>query len=131
MKHNTTVYVAGILMVISLSKVAAQEGAYPIASWSRTTALDETKGTTKEKGQALFNNWCSACHSPDVSNAPGTRSLQVKYQGALPAALEDREDLTTDFVKFFVRDGIATMPFFRPTEISDTELEALAAYLAD
>jgi len=131
MKPHAPSYVVGILLIIALSTAAAQEIAYPIASWSRTAALDETKGDATAKGQALFNNWCSACHSRDVRNAPGTRSLQVKYEGALPAALEDREDLTADFVKFFVRDGIATMPFFRPTEISDSELETLAAYLAD
>jgi mono/diheme cytochrome c family protein len=29
-----------------------------------------------------------------------------------------------------VRNGVYVMPFFRKTEISDAELEALAAYLS-
>ena len=77
----------------------------------------------------MFNNWCSACHSRGPLNAPGTTSLQNKYQGALPAALEDRTDLTAEVITLYVRNGIATMPFFRKTEISAADLEALARYL--
>jgi (+)-pinoresinol hydroxylase len=32
-------------------------------------------------------------------------------------------------VKLFVRQGITIMPFFRKTEISDAQLDAIAAYL--
>ena len=82
-----------------------------------------------ERGAAVFNNWCSACHSHGPQNAPGTSSLQFKYQGSLPAALEDRTDLTADQVKFYVRNGVAMMAPFRKTEVGDGDLEALAAYL--
>ncbi|HEY8519317.1 MAG TPA: cytochrome c [Gammaproteobacteria bacterium] len=108
---------------------SAQDAPRPIAAWSRTTAADETAGTLVERGAAVFNNWCSACHSRDTRNAPGTTSLQHKYQGAVPAALEDRTDLTPEAVRAFVRNGVATMPFFRKTEIDDADLDALVAYL--
>jgi mono/diheme cytochrome c family protein len=107
----------------------AQDAPAPIAAWSRTTAGAEDRGTEVERGAAVFNNWCSACHARGPANAPGTTSLQFKYQGALPAALEDRKDLTEDLVKFFVRNGVATMPQFRKTEVGDADLAALAAYL--
>ena len=90
----------------------------------RLAALELT-----ERGAAVFNNWCSACHSRGPMNAPGTTSLQNKYQGSVPAALEDRKDLTVELVKLFVRNGVATMPQFRKTEVSDADLEALTAYL--
>lgn len=108
----------------------AQDNAIP--SWSRTRAMPEHSGSVAERGAAVFNNWCSACHGHDTArnNAPGTKSLQYKYHGELPAALQDRKDLTVEFVKYTVRHGVATMPFFRPTEISDENLNALAAYLA-
>jgi hypothetical protein len=32
-------------------------------------------------------------------------------------------------VALFVRRGVATMPFYRKTEVSDADLAALAAYL--
>jgi hypothetical protein len=65
-----------------------------------------------------------------VVQAPGTTSLELKYQGTVPAALEDRRDLTPELVKLFVRNGVATMAPFRKTEVSDADLEALAAYLS-
>jgi len=108
----------------------AQQASYPAPSWSRTKAADQKGGSPVERGAAVFNNWCSVCHSKDIKNAPGTQSLQYKYQGKLPAALEDRRDLTANSIKFFVRKGVATMPFFRKTEIGDADLDALAAYLS-
>jgi mono/diheme cytochrome c family protein len=108
----------------------AQQASYPAPSWSRTKAAGQKGGSPVERGAAVFNNWCSVCHSKDIKNAPGTQSLQYKYQGKLPAALEDRRDLTANSIKLFVRKGVATMPFFRKTEIGDADLDALAAYLS-
>lgn len=119
----------GLVVVLVVGAAAAQEAPYPIAAWSRTKAAVETEGSPAERGAAVFNNWCSACHSRGPQNAPGTASLQAKYQGAVPAALEDRRDLTPDLVKFFVRNGVAMMAPLRKTEVSDADLEALAAYL--
>ena len=119
----------GLVVVLIAGAAAAQEAPFPIAAWSRTKAAVETEGTPLERGAAVFNNWCSACHSRGPQNAPGTTSLQAKYQGSVPAALEDRRDLTPDLVKFFVRNGVAMMAPLRKTEVSDADLEALAAYL--
>lgn len=100
----------------------SQTPALPVPAWSRTAAALQNRGAPTERGAAVFNNWCGACHSRDVRNAPGTRSLQFKYEGRLPAALEDRRDLTAKSVAFSVRQGVATMPFYRKTEISDADL---------
>lgn len=121
-----------VLVAVGLASTTAalaQEPPYPIAAWSRTTASAEDKGSPVERGAAVFNNWCSACHSRGPQNAPGTASLQNKYQGSVPAALQDRRDLTPDLVKFFVRNGVAMMAPLRKTEVSDADLDALAAYL--
>ena len=107
----------------------AQHAPSPIAAWSRSTGAVEDRGSAVERGAAVFNNWCSACHARGTQNAPGTVSLQFKYQGSVPAALEDRRDLTPELVKTFVRNGVATMAPFRKTEVSDADLDALAAYL--
>jgi mono/diheme cytochrome c family protein len=119
-----------VVGVAASTAVLAQEPPFPIAAWSRTTASAEDKGSPVERGAAVFNNWCSACHSRGPQNAPGTASLQNKYQGSVPAALQDRRDLTPDLIKFFVRNGVAMMAPLRKTEVSDADLEALAAYLA-
>jgi mono/diheme cytochrome c family protein len=128
MRHRLLAIVAA--GVASSSAALAQEPPFPIAAWSRTTAAVEDRGAPLERGAAVFNNWCSACHSRGPQNAPGTASLQIKYQGSVPAALEDRRDLTPEVVKVFVRNGVAMMAPFRKTEVSDADLEALAAYLA-
>lgn len=82
-----------------------------------------------QDGKAVFKHWCAPCHA-DVPRLAGTMSLAAKYEGSKPAALEDRTDLTPEIVAYFVRHGVAWMPPFRPTEISDAELEKLSAYLS-
>ncbi|HZF14758.1 MAG TPA: cytochrome c [Steroidobacteraceae bacterium] len=79
-------------------------------------------------GDAVFQKWCAPCHGhgPDK---PGTIALQALYKGAKPAALEDRTDLTPDFLKLYVRHGVSVMPPFRKTEVSDADLAVLTAYL--
>ncbi len=117
---------------VTAASAAGQEAKRPIASWSRTRAVPQAGDSLAARGAAVFNNWCSACHGRDTehNNAPGTQSLAYKYRGELPAALQDRKDLTVDAVKYYVRHGVGTMPLFRPTEVGDADLEALAAYLS-
>ena len=83
----------------------------------------------KAEGKAVFQKWCQPCHG-DGPGKPGTAALQALYRGAKPALLERRTDLVPDIVKTFVRNGVSVMPFFRKTEISDKDLDALAAYLS-
>lgn len=81
------------------------------------------------KGRQVFQKWCAGCHDAG-RDYPGTVALEAKYRGALPAPLEQRTDLTPDTIRYFVRHGVSIMPFFRKTEVSDADLEALTNYLA-
>ncbi|HXS80288.1 MAG TPA: cytochrome c [Gammaproteobacteria bacterium] len=81
------------------------------------------------RGNEVFQNWCAPCHAPGARH-PGTQALEALYKGAKPAALEQRTDLLPELTRVFVRTGVSVMPPFRKTEISDSDLEALAAYLA-
>ncbi len=83
---------------------------------------------TAADGKQVFSTWCAPCHTAG-RYMPGTLALQARYQGAKPALLEQRTDLTPAAVKTFVRNGIGIMAPFRKTEVSDAQLEALAAYL--
>jgi cytochrome c5 len=125
---NRTILAIAFIAAASASAFAQGATAQP-AAWNRRRALPENQGTPAERGLAVFNNWCTACHAKGASDAAGTVSLQFKYQGSKPAALEDRRDLTPAAVRAAVRQGIAMMPFSRPTEVSDADLEALIAYL--
>ena len=82
----------------------------------------------RSAGWKIFDKWCSGCHS--TAEGPGSLALQRKYQGALPAVLEQRSNVPPEYVSFAVRHGISFMPSFRKTEISDADLALLAAYLA-
>ena len=116
-----------------MSRIAL--AAVMLVAMTGSAAIAATKPTAKpasanvENGKAVFERWCSACHAPKPSLA-GTLALQTKYKGEVPAALEQRTDLTPDVVAFFVRNGVAWMAPFRKTEISDIELADLGAYLA-
>lgn len=79
-------------------------------------------------GNALYQYWCATCHGAGPGH-PGTTALAAKYKGKAPGLLEERSDLTPQAVKLFVRRGTSIMPFFRKTEVSDTELDAIADYL--
>ena len=76
-----------------------------------------------------IEKWCAPCHAAGPGH-PGTTALAALYKGGKPAALEERTDLSPEIVKQFVRKGVSVMPFFRKTEISDAELDALGAYLS-
>ena len=79
-------------------------------------------------GNAQYQYWCAACHGAGPGH-PGTTALAAKYKGKAPGVLEERSDLTPQAVKLFVRRGTSIMPFFRKTEVSDAELDAIADYL--
>ena len=91
--------------------------------------LASAQETLKQRGFEVFRYWCTPCHGAGPGN-PGTVALSVRYQGVKPAALEERTDLAPEVTKVFVRSGISIMAPFRKTEITDADLEALAAYLA-
>ncbi|TQR34728.1 p-cresol methylhydroxylase [Campylobacter sp. MIT 99-7217] len=91
------------------------------------SSINSNSLSSKEKkGQKIYSKWCLPCHGEGM---PATNALQVAYEGALPALLEAREDLSPEFVETFVRAGKHSMPFFRKTEISDEELKLLGEYL--
>ncbi|HEY8855817.1 MAG TPA: cytochrome c [Rugosibacter sp.] len=81
-----------------------------------------------EKGVALFVKNCIMCHGRGMEH-PGTAALTYLY-GKGKGALEDRDNLTPDFVRFFVRNGRGLMPGFRAGELNDAELKVLAEYLS-
>lgn len=99
-------------------------------------ALAQTAPSEKN-GKTVFDKWCTPCHGTQAPKTgmfaagalPGTLALGLKYQGKVPAVLEQRTDLTPAFIKMVVRHGLYGMPITRKTEISDAELDDVVAYL--
>jgi mono/diheme cytochrome c family protein len=79
-------------------------------------------------GKQLFDRHCAECHAPGHGH-PGTQRLAWS-RGEAAAVLEQRKDLSADYIKAIVRRGLYEMPPFRPSELSERELSQLSAYLA-
>ena len=130
MKHlMTALTIVGLLLSMSSGAQVPEDG-----QTSRELGIlleaPESRAELIARGEAVYEYWCNACHGPEMLK-PGTAALAIKYQGALPAALTERTDMVPEFVEQIVRQGISMMPFFRPTEVSNADLDALAAFLTD
>ncbi len=117
---------ASFIGVGLLLGVAAAAQAAP---WSLFPSPAGQAATPVERGAVVFQGRCEICHGKGIDRS-GTISLGFKYKGDKPALLQERRDLTPEVVRFYVRNGVAMMPFFRKTEVSDAELDDLAAYLS-
>jgi len=114
---------AAVALALAACGSANGEGGSNAVAEARTEA-------PASPGEAVFDKWCVECHGVG-ERYPGTASLAVKYGDSLPAALEERDDLTPEVVALFVRQGVMVMPPYRKTEITDEELAALGAYLSN
>ncbi len=102
--------------------------AFAFVGFAAGNAARADDAAAVKAGDAVFQKWCAPCHGRGADK-PGTTALQALYKGAKPAELEERTDMTPEFVKTFVRHGVSIMPPFRKTEVSDADLAALTAYL--
>jgi mono/diheme cytochrome c family protein len=78
-------------------------------------------------GKTLYELYCIACHDQGPGH-PGTMRLQERV-GEEQAALLDRDNLPPEYIKLVVREGFKLMPPFRHSEISERQLDELAAYI--
>jgi mono/diheme cytochrome c family protein len=81
-------------------------------------------------GATLFSNRCGACH---LAGGMGTNLLtkQRMAAGEPPenGLLANRKDLTSDYVKSVARLGKMAMPRLSRVDVTDAELDSIAAYL--
>lgn len=128
---------SAITMALVLATSAHGEGT-ATGSWTISTPNgNESAPPLVKRGEEAYRARCNLCHGRLTADASpgfgarmsGTEALAAKYQGKKPAVLEDRTDLSADLVKYYVRHGGGIMPFLRKTELSDADLDAIAAYL--
>lgn len=107
------------------------------AAWAQAEAPQIVRDIERADGpgRIVFEHQCAPCHgtAPGADGSPmlpGTEVLTAKYEGALPGALELRSDLSAPVLKLFVRRGTGAMPMFRPSELSDQQIEEVADYLS-
>jgi mono/diheme cytochrome c family protein len=108
MKAMGTVVVAGLLLAAG------------------TAIADDASLSAQElQGKHLYDRTCIYCHGPGVW---GTNRLAKRIDKE-HALLESRTDLSAVGIRAIVRSGVGSMPPLRKTELSDSELDAIAAYL--
>jgi len=79
-----------------------------------------------EEGKKFFHARCGYCH---LTGGTGTIMLGRRL-GKDRALLEERADLTAEYVKKITRVGINGMPPHTRIEVPDSELDLIAAYIA-
>ncbi|MEO0032751.1 MAG: hypothetical protein RIS94_2509 [Pseudomonadota bacterium] len=77
--------------------------------------------------QALFVEKCAMCHR---QMGMGTVILSRRMP-ATQAMLEQRTDLTGDYVRTVVRTGMGNMPRISRGEVSDRQLDTIVGYLTE
>ena len=110
---------------VILAALAFTPFALALSSAGAVHAADAPLSAQQQQGQTLFRNSCFYCHSEKVW---GTLSLERRRPNG-DALLEKRTDLTPDFVRTVVRNGLGSMPAYRRTELNDTDVDAIIAYL--
>lgn len=86
---------------------------------------DSTRLAADQEGERLFLRRCGVCH---LEGGMGTMILARRRPD--DAKLQDRRDLTSEFVIRVAREGQGGMPRITPVDATDAELRAIAAYLA-
>jgi mono/diheme cytochrome c family protein len=89
----------------------------------RGVMQDRSSHSTDE---ALFVEKCAMCHR---QMGMGTVILARRKDGR-PAMLEERGDLSADFIASAVRHGLGNMPRIGRGELSDKKLAEISSYLA-
>jgi mono/diheme cytochrome c family protein len=79
----------------------------------------------QRQGKALFDQSCTFCHG----ERGHATTLLRKRLGDEHALLETRTSLSVDLIRHVVRNGINSMPVYRRAELSEHELDLIAAYL--
>lgn len=79
----------------------------------------------QQQGKTLYEATCNYCH-----NARGFATERLRTR--LPedrSILVDRTDLDPTYIRTIVRNGLASMPAYTPTDLNEAQIKAIAAYL--
>lgn len=96
------------------------------AAASAATAAPLFANVDRPGGKMLFDRYCGACHDAGPGH-PGTMMLGI--QGRPHPALVGRTDIDADYIRQIVRGGLIEMPPFRPTDLTDAELDQVVAHI--
>ena len=108
--------------------LASAAAAYAFQPQSAASPARAGQGANVDNpgGAALYERYCAGCHNPGPGH-PGTMLLEQLGREHPP--LMGRDDLEPDYVRAVVRNGLVEMPPFRPTELTEAELDQVIAHI--
>jgi mono/diheme cytochrome c family protein len=95
-----------------------------VAVWGTGGLAADTTLRLKD-GKKLFHDRCGYCH---LAGDTGSFMLGRRL-GKDKALLDERTDLSQDYIRHVVRAGIGSMPAHNRVELPDSELDSIADYL--
>ena len=98
-----------------------------LVSTFATAAAPEAESLTpkQQEGKQLFGATCIYCHNP---RGYATERLKAR-NGEDRSVLAQRTDLDAAYIRTVVRNGLISMPAYTPTDLSEAQIQAIAAYL--
>ena len=124
--------VVGMLTALTVTIAGCSDETPPDVDMSDEPATAPTQFVLApppvDQGQRLFEHHCAMCHAAG-SGHPGTMRLALRL-GDAHGALLARDDLAPSYVEQILRSGLEMMPAFRPPELSDEDVVAVAGYVA-
>ncbi len=128
------------LVVLSACQKAPETSGLPVAAGpkgpmpayvTRGNAPVGDRLAPGRDGKQLFRNHCGTCH---LDSGMGTNVLTAQMVAAkrppTDGLLENRKDLQADYIKTVARNGKVAMPRQTKVDVTDAELDSVAAYLA-
>lgn len=116
MKAREALIVLGVLLAV---------GAGGAGAGAALAAGEGSLAAQEQQGKLLYGRTCIYCHGPGLW-ATNRIAKRLDKEHAL---LENRTDLSADGIRAIVRSGVGSMPPLRKTELSDADVDAIAAYL--
>ena len=119
-----------ILGAIALTATLAVAGQAQLPPHQMRAQVDNSNRLKPvSEGAALFSQRCGACH---LAFGMGTNLISARQAaaGQKPVGLlAERDDLVADYVKAVARQGKGAMPRQTKVDITDAELDKVAAFL--
>jgi len=108
--------------------LASGAAAYAFQPQAPASPARATQGANLDNpgGAVLYDRYCAGCHNPGPGH-PGTMLLEQLGREHPP--LMGRDDLEPDYIRAVVRNGLIEMPPFRPTELTEAELDQVIAHI--
>lgn len=96
-----------------------------VAGAPRAVAAEPAATADVERGLAQYRRNCAPCHARG-----GTGAMMLgRRLGAEKSLLDQRKDLTPEYIRFVVRRGLGSMPWLSPVELPEQQLTELTRYL--